>query len=192
MEALAVDDAEQVAETEFATASPPPALDTVIVRSLPLIPGGEVSTLTQEMFASDWSEPVRWSVTVTAASDTLLHQAGDGADYEEMFEEPVYFAGCASPLECKQKWFREDFFRPQIDTASVGQYGDRFDEVAAMSYVSLGYSETEAAQRAAKLKAFYADRPLVTVWFLDNPVTPLLGWLTYDPDLRRLIGIYHP
>jgi hypothetical protein len=144
------------------------------------------------MFASDWSEPVRWSVVITAGSDTLLHQAGDGTDYEEMFEEPEYFGGCTSPLECKRKWFREDFFRPRVDTASVGQYGDVFDDVATTSYVALGYNEAEAAQRAAELRAFYADRPMVTVWFLDNPIAPLLGLLTYDPDLRLLISIFAP
>ena len=188
VEPLAVDEA----ETTFGTPSPPPALDTVIVRHLPLIPGGEVATLTQEMFASDWSEPVRWSVTITTDSDTLLHQAGDGTAYEEMFEEPVLFGGCTTPLECKRKWFREDFFRPRVDTVSVEQYGDIFDDVATTSYVSLGYNEPEAARRATDLKAFYADRPMVTVWFLDNPIAPLLGLLTYDPDLRLLISIFTP
>ena len=192
VDARPADAAERVSEPVVATASPPPALDTVIVRRLPLLPSGEAATLTQEMFASDWSEPVRWSVVITAGSDTLLHQAGDGNDYEEMFEEPVYFEGCASPLDCKRKWFREDFFRPRVDTASVEQYGDVFDDIATASYVSLGYDETEAALRAAELKAFYAERPMVTVWFLDNPIAPLLGLLTYDPELRLLISIFAP
>ena len=165
--------------------------DTVIVRTLPLLPNGRAATVTQKMFAESWQDSVRWSLTVTDEADTLHHWAGVDPHSDETYEMVAYDEGCAPLLACKQLWYRHEFLRPHLETVRVSELGPLFDGVAARSYRTMGYGEIEAAELEMALRRFYTDRPMVSVLFRTNPFEGGGGY-AYDPDLKRLVFAWSP
>jgi hypothetical protein len=88
--------------------------------------------------AESWEKPIKWTLQIYDNNDLIFRISADDSFLDSFFNDHNFVKDCTSYLECKKKYYFQDFFRNMVVRTDLSQNPHAFskDNSSSIHYVA--------------------------------------------------------